>query len=119
MKSDSKGLEKLRIPVTVYVPNPISVTTDTAKSPVKVGEPATREIVLKSADPFKVLGVKGADDGVIVPAAATDAKEATEHRLSVKLAPNKPGPFARTFVVTTDLKEQPTVEVELKATVVK
>jgi len=120
LKSKTPGLEKLRIPVTVNVQAPITVTTDTAQAPVKVGEPATREIVLKSADPFKVLGIKGkeAGDDVIVPAAAADAKEAKEHRLAVKLAPNKVGPFTRTFVVTTDLKDQPTVEVELKATVV-
>ena len=108
------------VEVTVNVPAPITVTTDAAaKATVKVGEPATREIVLKSADPFKVLGVKASDDdAVVLQTAAADAKEATEHRLSVKLAPNKLGPLARTFVITTDLKEQPTVEVELKATVV-
>lgn len=119
LHTNNKAVEKLRIPVTVEVPTPIVVSTDAAAKEVKVGQAATREIVLKSADPFKVLGVKGSDDSVVVQASGTDAKEATEHRLSVKVSPNKPGPLARTFEITTDHKEQPKVEVEFKATAIK
>ena len=118
--TNNKSVEKIRIPVTVNVPTPISVTTDAAaKSEVKVGEASTREVVLKSADPFKVLGVKGLDDSVILQASATDGVEAKEHRLSLKVSPNKPGSLSRTFEVLTDLKEQPKVEVEFKVTAIK
>src|SRR5262249_34156331 len=110
---------KIRIPVTVNVTAPIEVTTTTGTNQsVKVGEAATREIVLKSADPFKVLGVKGSDDSVIMQTSASDTAEAKEHRLSVKVSANKPGPLARMFEITTDHKDQPKVEVEFKANAV-
>jgi len=119
LNSNTRGLEKIRIPVTVDVPAAISATTDAAaNASVKVGETATREIVLKSDDPFKVLAVKGSDDSVLLQTSATDSQEAKEHRLSVKVSANKPGPLARTFEITTDHKAQPKVEVEFKATAV-
>jgi len=103
LKTSNRGVEKIRIPVTVNVTNPISVQTDATG------------VVLKSTEPFKVLGVKGADDSLVLQGPAAEAKE---HRLAYKIAPNaKPGPAARTYEVTTDLKDQPKVQVELKSPV--
>ncbi|HEY2785542.1 MAG TPA: DUF1573 domain-containing protein [Fimbriiglobus sp.] len=119
LHTNNSSIEKIRIPVTVNIPAPIVVTTEAAKDSVKVGEEAIREIVLKSADPFKVLGVKGSDNNVILQTSATDAKEAKVHRLSVKFSADKPGSLTRTFEITTSLKAQPKVEVEFKATAVK
>jgi hypothetical protein len=118
LHTNNKGVEKIRIPVTVEVPAAISATTEAASTSIKVGETATREIVLKSDNPFKVLAVKGSDENVLLQTSATDSQEAKEHRLSVKVSANKPGPLTRMFEITTDHKAQPIVEFEFRANAV-
>jgi hypothetical protein len=56
---------------------------------------------------------------VVLKAAAADLKESKEHRLVMKVSPNKPGSLARTFEIMTDHKQQPKIEYEFKAVAIK
>jgi hypothetical protein len=74
-----------------------------------------KSILVKGAQPFKILDVKGAD-GVIQ--ATTSSQEAkSTHLITVTFTPDKAGEFEKSLEIITDLKDEGKVAVPVKARV--
>ena len=81
-----------------------------------MGTRPEQKVTIQSATPFKILGVKGADDQLSV-SVDKDATQAV-HTLTISATPKSTGGFNRTVEILTDNKEQPTVIVQVTAKVV-
>jgi hypothetical protein len=116
--TSNKDVEKLRIPVTVNVIQPVAATPSNVElGIVTVGNAKETRITLKSGTPFKILEVKGADDQLGVKVESKEAK--AEHIITLSAKPGTLGGFERSVEITTDNKEQPKLVIPVAAKVVK
>jgi hypothetical protein len=117
LETSNVAVAKLRIPVTVNVVSPVAVTPENVTfGDVKMGSAPEQKVTILSTTPFKILGIKGADEELSV---SVD-KDATQpaHTLTIAASPKAAGGFARKVEILTDNKEQPTVIVQVTAQVV-
>jgi hypothetical protein len=118
LKTNSQGMPKIRIPLTVEVEAPVTVTPMTVVlGQVKAGAQAERRVVVRGAVPFRITGIAGTDEQFGVREAPADPK--TVHVLTVTLRPTQPGEFSRTLRLFTDLKEEGEIAVTATARVVR
>jgi hypothetical protein len=116
LETSNAAVGKLRVPVTVNVVAPVAALPEAvAFGDVKVGSAPAQKVTIQSTTPFKILGVKGADDQLSV-SVDKDASQAV-HTLTIAASPKAAGGFTRTVEILTDNKEQPTVIVQVTAKV--
>jgi hypothetical protein len=114
LKSNVAGIEKLRVPVTVNVTTPISVSPDpVVMNNLEVGKEVEQKVVLQATQAFKVLQVKGVDDVVSVKAGSEEASPT--HILTISVKPSKSGGIDKLLEVVTDHKEMPKLTIPVKA----
>lgn len=118
LETSNAGVAKLRVPVTVNVTAPVAASPEAVQlGTVSVGNAKETQVTLQSGTPFKILGVKGADDQLGVKVESKEAKAV--HVITLSAKPNLQGGFVRNVEITTDNKEQPKVVIPISAKVVK
>lgn len=118
LKTNTPGLEKLRIPVTVTVVAPIAVNPEAvAFGTVKLGEHSEQKVILQGTQPFKVTEVKKGAPGLDVSGITQTARPV--HVLRLNFTPKADGQVSSFLELLTDNKEQPKVTVPWTATVNK
>lgn len=119
VKTNAKGIESMRIPVTVNVENPIRVSPEAVDlGALPAGGTRTVDVTVTGMEKFKVLEVKGADDKVsVTPTADADSKQF--HTLKVQVTADAGGKQDRKIEIVTDSKEMPTIVLPVNYTVKK
>ena len=113
IKTDTNN--RIRVPVTVEVEAMLTVAPGNLQfDATKVGTPITKPIVVKGAQPFKIVDIKGGDGLFSAVAASTEAKVA--HILRVTFNPGKEGDFTKSLQIITDLKDEGKVSFSVKGT---
>jgi Protein of unknown function (DUF1573) len=104
------------IPYDVTIQPSLAVTPETSKIGSKVGETQIRKVLVKATKPFKILGVEGQGDGVIVEAPSVALPVQT---LTIKFTPTsgQSGPIEKTLTIKTDLDGGATITAKVEATV--
>jgi hypothetical protein len=117
LETSNAAVAKLRIPVTVNVVASVAAQPENVSfGDVKVGTAPEKKVTIQATAPFKILGVKGADDQLSV---LVDKDMALPvHTLTIAASPKTEGGFTRKVEILTDNKEQPTVIVQVTAKVV-
>lgn len=114
--TNAPGIEKMRVPVTVNVEPKIAATPADVGA-VAVGGLKSVDVTLSGKEPFKVLEVTGADDGVSVTPKTDGAR--LQHTLKVDVKAAAAGTLKKDVTIKTDNKDQPEVIVQVSATVTK
>lgn len=116
LKTNHPAMPKIRVPLTVEVDSALSVSPSSVTlGGVKAGGEAERRVILRGTQPFKITDIKGVDDRLTVKAGSEESK--TVHVLTVKVKGDKPGEWARTLRVITDLKEDNEIDFQAKVQV--
>ena len=112
------GIEKMRIPVTVNVVSPISVTPEAVKlGTLPMGGNQTMDVTINGLAPFKVLDVKGGDEHVSVTKKTDGARH--QHTLKVDIKADATGDLKRDIEIMTDSKDMPKVVLPVSYSVKK
>lgn len=116
LKSSTPGLERVRVPVTVNVVPPISVTPDALTlNNLNVGKEIEHRVMLKGSEAFRILQVKGVNDVFSVKAPSENSSPL--HTLTITVKPIEAGNLTTTLEIETDNKEMPRISVPVKANV--
>jgi hypothetical protein len=112
VKTD-QGSTKIRLPLTVEVEpslsaSPAVVNFDATAPNQKV----TKSVVVKGAEPFRILEVKGGEG--VFEAINVDKDNKAVHVVTIAFTPGKEGEVMRTLKILTDMKEENAVEVKVK-----
>jgi len=117
LKTSNAAVANLRIPVTVNVTTPVAVSPEAVQfGNLSLGDATEKRVVLQSGTPFKILGVKGADDELDVKVESREAKPV--HVITLSANPKLLGGFTRRVEIVTDNKDQPNVVIPVAAKVV-
>lgn len=109
---------KIRIPLTVEVEPSLLATPNSLQfDAIAGGDPVKKSVTIRAAQPFKILGIEGADGVFHASAFSKDAKPV--HVVTVSFQPGKEGKFNGALKVLTDLKEENKIEVTVKGTGMK
>jgi Protein of unknown function (DUF1573) len=81
---------------------------------LRVGESATKLVIVKASKPFHITAVEGQGDGVVAELPPTPAQVQV---LRVKFQPGKPGEVRRQLRIKTDLDRESTASVMVDGTV--
>ncbi len=118
LKTNAKGIEKMRIPVMVNVVPAISSNPGTLKlGSIPMGGEETRDVLLTGLQPFKVLKVTGGDDKVVASTQTEGAR--SQHTIKVSIKTGAAGDIIRELKILTDSKDMPTLILPVSATVKK
>lgn len=113
VKTNVAGMEKFRIPVTVNVTMPISMSPESVNiKDLAVGTEAEQKVILNGTKAFRILQVKGVDDVVSVKAGSEEARPT--HILTISIKPKKTGGIDKLLEVETDNKEMPRLTIPVK-----
>lgn len=116
LKTNNAAMPRVRIPVTVEIENPLSVSPATAQlGEVKVGDTAERKVIVRGVKPFKIKEIRGTDGEIAVGELPEEAKQL--HVVTIKLQGTKAGERKWKLQVVTDLPEDNIVEFEAKGVV--
>jgi hypothetical protein len=118
LKANSDGLPRIRVPLSVDVEAPVSVTPmSVVLGEVKAGAQAERHIVIRAGAPFRITGIKGTDAQLSVRDSSQESKNV--HVITVTLRPTEAGELNRTLQIQTDLQDEALIEVSAKAKVIR
>lgn len=118
VKTNNPSMPKVRVPLTVEVESPLSVSPSTVElGKPKPGEEVERKVIVRGVKPFRIKEVQGIDDKLAVQETNTDPKPV--HVLTVKLKAGEEGDFTRKLKVLTDLPEDGEIEFQARAVVAK
>jgi hypothetical protein len=106
---------------------PVSVTANVQSSvmatpsvltlgAVRAGQEVKKTILVRSSQPFKLIGVKSSRGEISSPAPGAEAKALHPVAITFK-APTEPGPFHAVIEVESDVKDEPPTKVSAFATV--
>ena len=84
---------------------------------VKPGEEIKKTLLVRSTQPFKIVGVTSNRAEITAPTPADAAKALHPVVVTLK-APNEPGPFYAVLEVQSDVKDEPPTKISTFATVV-
>jgi len=116
LKTDNPAIPQVRVPLTVEVESPLSVSPDAvALGVLAKNAEGERKIIVKGSKPFKITGFEGADDSLTLSASSSEAKQV--HVVTVKLKADKEGEFTRTVKLKTDMEEDGAIDITVSATV--
>jgi hypothetical protein len=100
--TNNPSIPKLRVPVTVDVEAPLSVSPATVSlGQVKAGTESDRKVIIRGVRPFRITGILGTDKQVKVRSTSDESQ--TVHVLTVTLNPDAPGELFSRIRVQTDL----------------
>jgi hypothetical protein len=117
LQTDNPNMPKVRVPVTVEIDSPLSVTPNKiALGQVKRGTESDRKVILRGARPFRITQITGTDRQIQIRKTSSESK--TVHVLTVTLRPNQAGELNRTIRVQTDLKSDENIEFTAQAEVI-
>jgi hypothetical protein len=106
----------IRLPATVEITPALTTSPGEVKmGAVAIGHAAESKLLVRGSKPFKIKEIQGADG--IVTVSATMAESRPVHVVTVKVDPKEAGDLARKIKIVTDLPNENTVEVAVKATV--
>jgi hypothetical protein len=118
VKTNTPGLEKIRIPVTVNVVTPIAVSPERLNIvDLKVDGSVSYNVTVQGSQNFKIVEVKGDDDEVKVKTDGSVAR--TAHTIQVEVKPKKEGDLKRDFEIVTDHPDMPKFKIPFEAKVKK
>jgi hypothetical protein len=113
VQTNSSTLPQVRVPLTVEVESPLSVTPEVVSlGKVKVNSEGERRVVVRGVKPFKIRAVQAGDADLSVTDSANEAKAV--HVVTVKLKPTKAGTISRKVHLITDLEEDGEIEFQVK-----
>jgi Protein of unknown function (DUF1573) len=116
LKTNNPAMPKLRVPVTVEVVSPLSVSPNTVSlGQVKAGTETDRKVIIRGVRPFRITGISGTDDQLQVRQTTNESKNV--HVLTVTLNPQETGSLSRIIRVQTDLKTNGDIEFNAQAQV--
>lgn len=114
LQTNQESVPRLRVPVSVEVTSVVVAQPTELRWPTaKVGEPAETRVILRAAEPFKIVRVEGAQGPLAVEGVDDEAKAI--HVLTFRYTATEAGQFQGTLKVVTDVKDEP--EVVLPASV--
>ncbi len=117
LKTNNPAIPKLRVPVTVEVEAPLSVSPSTVSlGQVKAGAETDRKVIIRGVRPFRITGIFGTDKQLQVR--QTNNNSETVHVLTVTINPDEVGDLTRRIRVQTDLKTGGDIEFHAQAQVV-
>jgi hypothetical protein len=116
IKTNISTMEQVRIPLTVEVESPLTVTPSVVTlGVIKAKEETLRKIIVRGAAPFRISEIKGADASTLV---AFDSKLAREvHVLTIKVKPGMSGKIDKVLRVITDMKADNEIDVRVQGNV--
>lgn len=115
VKTTLPTLPAVRVPLTVEVESPLTVSPSVVNlGPIRLTGESERRILVRGARPFRVTGVKGADD--VLDVAYHKDRPREVHVLTVKVRPEHAGNLDRTLRVVTDLPEDNEIDFRIQAT---
>ena len=105
------------VSVTANVQSSVMVTPSVLTlGAVRAGEEIKKTILVRSSQPFKLIGVKSTRAELSAPAPGDQAKALHPVALTFK-APTTPGPFYAVVEVESDVKDEPPTKINAFATV--
>lgn len=117
LATSNQGVARLRIPVTVNVVKPVTVSAEQVQlGDIPLGNHVEHRVIIQGSEPFKIIDVKGIDESVLVQSKASEPKAI--HVLTLSATPAVLGTFTRTIEVMTDNKEQPKISLTVIGKVV-
>jgi hypothetical protein len=117
LETSHAAVAKLRIPVSVVVSAAVAASPEAVTfGSVKMGAAPEQTVKIQSAEPFKILEIKGADETVVVKVEKNVSQAV--HTVVISANPKAIGGIARQIEIVTDNKDQPTVIVPVTAKVV-
>jgi len=117
LKTNNPGMPRLRIPVTVEVEAPLSVSpTSVSLGQVKAGTESDRKVIIRGIKPFRITGISGTDKQLQVRQTTDESKAV--HVLNVTINPMAPGDLTRIIRVQTDMTTNGEIEFHAQAEVV-
>ena len=106
VETNARGIESMRVPVTVNVVPAISVSPDVVKlGALPMGDAKSFDVTMSGLQPFKVLEVKGGGDEVSVKPVTEGSR--LQHTLKVDVKASESGELSREIQIMTDSKEMP------------
>ena len=115
LESSLPGLQAIRVPVTVEIQPPLTVSPATLQlGSIPAAQEAKARVIVRGTQPFKILSIKGHGDDLRV---SYDSAAKELHLLSIQAIPAKAGKWSRKLTVVTDLKEDAEVDLMLEADV--
>jgi len=109
VKTNLVGLTQVRVPLTVEVESPITVTPAVVNmGSMKINEEAERRIIVRGVKPFRITEVRGADESLQVKVNSPIPREV--HVLTIKIRPGMSGKVDRVLRVVTDMKVENEIE---------
>lgn len=112
--------ESRNIPVSVsgVIQSNVTVTPSVVNlGRIRAGESAQKTIIVRSSQPFKVVGLRASKPEVTLGTPPDQSRAMHSFAFSFK-APSTPGPFNATIEVETDIKDEPPARLTAFATVV-
>jgi hypothetical protein len=118
LRTNDPATPRIRVPLVVYVESALTVTpAEVAVGAVKPGTQSDRKVVVRSAQPFKILAVEGADDRVQVSGQTADSKPVHVLKVTVT-AGAQPEELLRKLKIKTDLAQEGEAEFTVQAQIV-
>jgi len=118
VKLDQGGSSRIRIPLTVEVEPMLMVTPGAVVfDGGEVGKPIKKPIVIKGAQPFKIVDVKGGDG--VFSASAANGEARPVHIVNVTFTPGKEGEVIKNLKIITDLKDEGQLDLKVTGTAKK
>jgi hypothetical protein len=118
VKTNLATVAQMRVPLTVEIESPLTVSPAVVSlGSLKPDGESERRVIVRGVQPFKIVGVRGADDHIVVRDNSTEAREV--HVLTIKFKPDagNTGSLDRTLRVVTDLKEDNEIDFKINAVV--
>lgn len=112
------GSQTIPVSVSAAVQSSLTVSpSPLVLGHVKPGQVVQKTLIVKSAQPFKVTGVKPSKDDLTATPDADASRPLHTVNLSIKV-PAQPGPYHAVVEIATDLKDEPPARLTTFATVV-
>jgi len=109
LQTNNAAAPRIRLPLTIEIEAPLTVSPKTVGlGEVKAGKLAERKVIVRGAQPFRVIGVQGTDKELSVRDNASESK--TVHVLTVTFQAQQAGEMQRTLRVLTDLEGEESIE---------
>jgi hypothetical protein len=118
VKTNLPSVPQVRVPLTVEIESPLTVSPAVVSlGSLKTDSESERRVIVRGVQPFKIVGVRGADDNLVVRDSSVESREV--HVLTIKFKPNSAstGTLDRTLRVVTDLKEDNEIDFRINAVV--
>jgi hypothetical protein len=113
IKTDQGGNNRILVPLTVKVEAALQATPAVVQfDATPANQKTTKSVVVKGAQPFRILEVKGGEG--VFEAVNVDNDTKAVHVVTIAFKPGQEGEVIRTLKILTDMKDDNAVEVKVK-----